>query len=130
MGKKINASPDARIGDNCASMLSFDSPSRSLASGQSLHPRQGGTVRSRSLRALLFILLACSSVSLAQQGNATKTDAKAPGKTAPAKPASNQPARNHRYLLRFVFHNAINAAPAKSQINACDPASDWSVWRQ
>ena len=70
-------------------MLSFDSPSRSLASGQSLHPRQGGTVRSRSLRALLFILLACSSVSLAQQGNATKTDAKAPGKTAPAKPASN-----------------------------------------
>jgi len=71
-------------------MLQFDGPARSLTSAQFPQPRrQDGTVPSRSLRALLFIILACSSVSLAQQGNAPKADPKASGKTAPAKPATN-----------------------------------------
>ena len=77
------------MGDNYASMLLWESPASFAIPGNTSRLREGGVTFSRSMRFLFVIILACSSIGLAQQDSSAKSESKPSAKATPAKPATN-----------------------------------------
>ncbi len=86
---QICAGPGALMGDNYASMVLWDSPASFAIPGNTSRLREGGVTFSRSMRFLFVIILACSSIGLAQQDSSGKSEPRGSTKATPAKPATN-----------------------------------------